>query len=403
MVSRYLNLTLGLYCACAAFAGGPIPPDDQADEILSLGVELGRGSSPSGQADACVVHISARYDGDCARYLGQVTNPIRGARLLEELVFVEMVGERPEDVQASVNGLTHTPPPRSGLLRVGGDYLVVYRLGSGPQCADAVDPRLAALPVIDLLTSRIVQASSREIFQILPQLRSLSEIMDGPAQLRGQRLRALILPLLTTGHGYLRHLITGELAYNVSIYSGMSNRDAHTVAAFSESVRDHRRFTILRNVALFTPHAMDQWYLRAVSSGTPFRLQPGDAANLGWFEDSLTEVVSRLSIDSFWPMLERPTREMNMWVRAFAHKSDPRLLPYITRHLENDHVDSSVIDALGYYKGSAVATEAVVEVLHRTKDLGGKSTALSVARKALQKIGTPKALQEAFRLGSLVK
>jgi hypothetical protein len=207
-----------------------------------------------------------------------------------------------------------------------------------------------------------------------------------------------VLDRLETKHHLLRTLILLELKSNaLALYPGTTAAEARRLADFSESA-GWARFGVLRNLALHTPQPMDHWYLRAVTRGAPNRVDPDDALTVAGFTDSLDEVVHKLSIDSFWSILERPTRYVSPWVHAFAKKRDPRLLPIILRNLEPENVDESAADALAHYRGMPVAEAALIRLAEDPK-IGADDEARAAVRKSLRRLGTPGALAAARQLG----
>lgn len=289
-----------------------------------------------------------------------------------------------------------SPWPYPSLI-VGKEYFIIAR-GSGVPMDEAVVRQLGVPDAVASTGfSRIVLSDLRRIRDILPDLRELTAILLRPASEGAAPLRKFLLERLDTQSQFLRWLVAAELTYNQAPYRGMSLAEAQRVANYSETINQYHRFDILKNLTRLTPHPMDHWYLRAFSKGAKGKIDTTNIGAVATFDDTLQDVADRLSIDSFWPMLERPTKQISMWVHAFAKKRDPRLLPIILRHLDPSRLDASAPDALAHYRGVPAAEEAVVRAATDAKVKSDKR-ARALARESLRRIGTPRAQAVAAEL-----
>lgn len=396
MAAKLLGVVLGMLVIVElARAAQWEPPIDDAYSFTHLAEFLAPGESLLGQADAAVMVVESETKGDCHVYVARVVSPLRGVSAGQLIAFTEPVMEPDWYLRRSISGGEGGlwPYPRLAARR---EYLIFMRQRTPVMnCRQAKIVRESGLPVIEHF--RVVRADLHGINDILPELQRLAEALDRPAPERPGPLRKILFANLGTKHEYLRHLTESEFAYNDWAYPGMTKDEATRLADYSEGIDNFRRFHILEKLATKTPYPMDHWYLRALSRNTPNRIRAGDTEAVMSFDDSLNRAAPFLSIDSFWPMLERKTRPMSLWVHAFAKKRDPRLLPIILRYLDPTNLDPTAAEALQNYRGVPAAEDAVVRAATDTKVKSDKR-ARALARESLKRIGTPRALLTAEQL-----
>lgn len=369
----------------------PRPVDDgdevrwSLDHAVVAGKKIGLFQIESAQKTACWI------------YLGRVVVPMLGLREGDRVAFVDDIRDLEREER---RWFERSPELRTGraypMMDANREYLVWVAWGDRD-----LDEHVRALgwtyPIFHLVQCRTYRVDLRDIRSIVPALKEYVAAATRPADERPAALRRWVLPRLNSRHAYLHQLVRNEVVDNRALYPGMSRAEATRLAEYSDTQPRHR-FDILRNLALLTPHPMDSWYFRAVSRGAPGRIDPFDTATVMVFHDSLMDVAPRLSIDTFWPMLQQRTRQMSLWVEAFAQKRDPRLLPMIVRHLEPGHCDPEALKALKHYSGQPEAARALIDLVRRTNDLGENRQAQKLVYQALVEVGTPDARQAADRL-----
>jgi hypothetical protein len=397
-------LSIGFLLACAKRAHG----DDLANVYLAHTFRL----EPSMRMG--LFHVDqAIYRSDYHVYVSRVLEPLRGLRSGERIVFCEddsrVQAQRdrewfdasdrsvPEDLRTRLRHPTIPHPPK---MAEGRDYLVIV-VDPDYLTADEVRALGFPAPVKLSVRCRVLPSNLHGIRDSLPQIKEYVDANFLPEDQKPAAMRRWALANLGTPNAFLRHVLHTDLGVSKWFYLGASKDEATRLANYSDVVGGYRRFQILEKLALHTDHPMDFWFLRALSRGAPGKIDPYDTASGMAFHDSLLTAAPKLSIDSFWPILERRTRELSPWVEAFAKKGDPRLLPIILRHVTPE--DWSGVQALEHYKGSQAATRAILDLVRKTSDFRHadkfrEGNAQSAVSDVLKRIGTPEALAEAERL-----
>jgi hypothetical protein len=350
-------------------------------------------------------------EGGFHLFFSRVVEPIRGLARGERIVFYQPI--RPATPAMHLpeheGGFAPAAPEYPPRLEAGEEYLLFLT----PQDTfydDEVGPIVRALGHPDaflyLSTTPVVNTRKRGIRDILPQIKEYVHASCLPDDQKPAALRRWAFANLDPRNAFLRHVLHEELAWSRWCYPGASKEEATRLAQYSDIVGGLERFKILEKLALHTDHPMDFWFLRALSRGAPGRIDPENLPTVMTFHDSILGAAPKLSIDSFWPMLDRRTPTMSMWVEAFAVKADPRLLPIILRHVTPE--DWSGVQALGYYKGSQAATRAILDLVRKTNDFRQEDkyregSAQIAVSNVLKRIGTPEALAQAGRLDPLAR
>jgi hypothetical protein len=341
-----------------------------------------------------ILRVEDAFDSGCHIFVTRVVEPIRHLTRGEKIVFVES-SAKPDPASRILSFRRGDEPPK---MAAGQEYLAFF-LTHGDR---DLDHHVRALgwkdPIAYATSSDLISSQERNIRAVLHDIREYIQATDLPKQEKPAALRRWIFAHLDTKHDVLRRMVRRDLAVHSNVYPGATKEEATRLAQYSDVVGGYERFSILRNLALLTDHPMDFWYIRALSQGAPGKIDPYDTASGMAFHDSLLDAAPKLSIDSFWPLLERPTRSLSPWVEAFAKKADPRLLPIILRHLEPGRAENEAVDALEHYKGKPEAARAVIDLIRRTNNLGNDRWAQRYAQDALLLIGTPDAIAEAGRL-----
>jgi hypothetical protein len=327
-------------------------------------------------------------------YLARVVEALHGLKDGERIIFTEQPTSDPEE--------------RFPGLVVGKEYLILLHAEF-----EWYEPPVRALgftePIASARWSPVARTDLWNIHDIMPQMREYVRARFLPLPERYAALRRWALANLDTKNEFLRTHLHRDLSNYPYYYKGATREEATRFAQYSDVVGGYKRFNILEHLARDTDLPMDFWFLRAVSRGAPGRINPDSAVHVFAFVDAIERVVPKLSIDSFWPILEARSRTLSPWVKAFAQKADPRLLPIILRYLaprpalhskdkRRPQLDPYALPALDHYKGRPEAARALIEHVRATNDLGEDKLARRVVHDALQLIGTPDALAEARRL-----
>lgn len=326
--------------------------------------------------------ITDRHDQVIHVYVARVLEPLHGLTRGERIVFTEHPDRTPD----------HRAYPK---LMMGKEYLILPKRG----VTDEVAIRSLGFsePIACAGWSTICRTDVHNLHEVMPQLREYVKARFAPESKREAALRRWALANLDSKHAYLREVLHRELVSFPWYYRGATKEEVARLANYAEVSGGDDRLRILTHLAQQTDHPMEVWFLRALGRGDPKRFRPGTDASLELYSGILSEAAPRLSIEWFWPMIQTRTTTLNPWVRAFAQKADPRLLPFIVRHLEPAQLDASAADALVHYRGVPAAEEAVVRAATDASVRSDKR-ARAVARESLKRLGTPRALALADQL-----